>query len=83
MTQFYRYVLFVQETMVSPLQSAVNCLSKAIFKAEVLSTTWIAFPLPTYLKQEEDIKKNNNIQQFGMKGAHTSDTSSTCRITRF
>lgn len=43
MTQLYKYVVFVQETMVSSLQSAVNCLSKALFKAEVkaevLSTT--------------------------------------------
>lgn len=55
MTQLYKYVFFVQETMVSHMQSAVNYLSKALFKAEVASTTWIAFPLPTYLKQEEDI----------------------------
>jgi len=35
MTQLYKDVIFVQETTVSPMQFAVNYLSKALFKDEV------------------------------------------------
>ena len=71
MTQLYKDVIFVQETTVSPMQFAVNYLSKALFKDEVKdevpSTIWIAFPpLPVYNRnriqnKQTDKNTHNNL----------------------